>query len=254
MQNTQLEADNVREIDIMRLLRMLWKRVWIIMAVAALAGLIGFITSAFIIKPTYRTQFTAYISNRDLSDGNIVTSSSDLTASKGLMYVYQEIVVSHTVLTQAAAQCNLFDQGYSLSSNMVSARVAENAPILTVYVETTNPELSKQLADAIAEISPAHVSKIVAGSTMTLIDAPYTPTAPSSPSVPKYTLFGIILGAMLAVAVLVALDLILDHVVERDDMESRYHIPVVARIPDVEQAQKNDFRYYGQTKERGADR
>lgn len=253
MQDSKLEAGNAREVDVMRLLRMLWRRAWIIVAAAVLAGVIAYVVSAFMIQPTYRTQFTAYINNKELTEDNFTTSSSDLNASRGLMYVYQEIVVSRTVLIQAAMGCDLYDQGYSLVSGMVKAEVAENAPILTVYVETEDPELSKRLADAVAEIAPQQVARVVAGSTMTLIDAPYTPTGTYSPDVGAYTLYGAILGLALAVLGLVVLDLIYDHVLEGDDLEGRYHIPVIGRIPDVQMAQKNDYKY-GQTKERGADR
>lgn len=250
MQENRTETERAREIDIMRLARMLWKRVWIIVAVAVLAGAMSWVYSSLFVEPTYRTKFTAYIANRELDVENTNTSTSDLNASRGLMYVYQEIVVSRSVLIQAAMDCGLYDQGYSLISTMVKAYVSDSAPILTVYVETKDPQLSKQLADAVAQVAPTQVAQVVAGSTMTLIDEPYTPTSPHSPNIASNTFYGFAIGMLLAIAVLIVMDLIYDHVVEGDDLEGRYHIPVVGRIPDITLAQKNDYKY-GQNKERG---
>lgn len=251
MQENRTESGQTREIDVMRLVRMLWKRVWIIVAAAVFVGVLAWGYSSLFVEPTYRTQFTAYIANRELSVENTNTSTSDLNASRGLMYVYQEIVVSRAVLIQAATECGLYDQGYSLLSNMVKANVSDSAPILTVYVETKDPQLSKQLADAVAQVAPEQVAQVVAGSTMTLIDAPYTPTSPYSPNIARNTFYGFVIGMLLAIIVLIIMDLIYDHVLEGDDLEGRYHIPVVGRIPDVTLAQKNDFKY-GQNKERGS--
>lgn len=251
MSENKIEQGQTREIDIMRLVRMLWKRVWVIVAVAVLGGMLSWGYSSLFVEPTYRTKFTAYIANRELSVENTNTSTSDLNASRGLMYVYQEIVVSRAVLIQAAMECDLYDQGYSLLSNMVKAYVSDVAPILTVYVETTNPQMSKQLADAVAQVAPEQVAQVVAGSTMTLIDAPYTPTSPYSPNILRNTIYGFMIGMLLAIIVLIVIDLIYDHVLEGDDLEGRYYIPVVGRIPDITLAQKNDFKY-GQNKERGS--
>lgn len=253
MQDMKPVETQIREVDVFRLIRMLWKRIWIVVAAALLFGMIACFVSSVLIEPTYRTAFTAYINNRQITEETVNTSTSDLSASKGLMYVYREIVVSRTVLIQAAIQSGLYDQGYTLLSDMVRAYVSEDAPILTVYVETKDPELSKKLADAVAQIAPQQVAQVVAGSTMTLIDEPYTPTVPYSPNVWSNTIQGAIIGLILSALALVIWDLIYDHVLDGDDLEGRYHIPVVGRIPDLQLAQKNDVKY-GQSKERGGKR
>lgn len=253
MQDIKPVENQVREVDVIRLIRMLWKRAWIIVATALLFGMIAYFVTSVMIEPTYRTKFTAYINNKQITEESVNTSTSDLNASKGLMYVYQEIVVSRTVLIQAAIQCELYDQGYTLVSDMVKAYVSEDAPILTVYVETKDPQLSKRLADAVAQIAPQQVAQVVAGSTMTLIDEPYTPTAPYSPNARSNAWYGTVIGLVLSVLFLIIWDLVYDHVLDGDDLEGRYHIPVVGRIPDLLLAQKNDVKY-GQNKERSGKR
>ena len=248
MKETMSFETQVREVDIIRILRMLWKRAWVIVLAAALFFAATYAYNSLFVTPTYRAKFTAYINNKQITEETLNTSTSDLSASKGLMYVYKEIVVSRTVLIEAAMKCELQNQGYNLVSTMVKAEVSENAPILTVFVETTDPDLSKRLADAVAEVAPEQVSKVVAGSTMTLIDEPYTPVSPYAPRTLNNAIYGAIFGVFLSVLLLILWDIIYDRVMEEDDLESRYKVPVVGRIPDVILAQKNDSKY-AQSKE-----
>ena len=248
MEMNKTEQSSAREVDVVRLLRMLWKRVWVIILAMAIFGSCAWAYSSFMVDPTYRTSFSAYINNKEISAEDIPnysTTTSDLNASRGLMYVYQEIVESRAVLQQASQL-----SGISLGTVSVSAHVSESAPILRVYVVSKNPADSRAMADAIAQVAPAQVAEVVKGSTMTLIDTPLTPRAPFAPNIFRSVLYGILLGMLASVIALVIIDVVYDHVLENDDMESRYHIPVVGRIPDFHLALRNDVRY-GQTKERG---
>ena len=250
MQNIKNEQATAREIDVLRLLRMLWKKVWIIVGVMGIFAILSWAYSSLMIQPMYRTSFSAYINNREITDEttNNSTTTSDLNASRGLMYVYEDIVASRTVLQKAAAKC-----GFRISSSMVSVVTAESAPILTVYVTTNDPVHSQQLAEAIADVAPDQVAEVVKGSTMTLIDPPFTPSRPYSPNIMRNVIYSMILGLLTAVVALVIIDVVYDNVLEGDDLENRYHIPVVGRIPDYQIAQRNDSRY-GQPKERGVRR
>ena len=253
MHDIKIEQVGVREVDIQRLLRLLWKRLWVIILATVIGGMLTAMYTVVFINPTYRTSFKAYINNKQITEETVSTSTSDLSASKGLMHVYREIVMSRSVITEAAKISGLYDRGYKLYSNMVKAYVSDDAPILTVYVETEDPELSQKFAEAIAEIAPQQVSQVVAGSTMKLIDVPTTPKSPYSPNVFSNTVYGALISMVLAVIALIAIDMIYDKVLEEDDFEGRYHLPVVGRIPDLQLAQRNDTRY-GNGKERGGRR
>lgn len=249
MQDNRTEQSAVWEVDVLRLLRLLWKKIWVILAVAVVFGIVAGIYSSVFITPTYRTGFSAYISNKELTSESVSTSSSDLSTSRGLMYVYKEIIVSRAVLTQAAVESGFYD----LVPSMVTVDGADSTPIMRVYVVTEDPEMSQRLAEAIARIAPEQVAKVVAGSTMTLIDEPYTPRNPYSPNVKRNAVYSALIGALLAVIVLIVIDLVYDKVLEEDDFEARYNLPMIGRIPDLHYAQKSDAKY-GQSKERGGRR
>lgn len=243
MQDVNYTNSEGRSIDLQRLLAVLWKGIGVILAVSLLFGVAAYLYSSLFIKPTYRSSFSAYINNKTFFEESATTSSSDLSASKGLMYVYQEVVSSRTVLVEAAKESGLYEKGYTLTSDMVTVAVSEKAPVLKVSVKTPDRALSKKFAEAIARIAPEHVDKVVPGSTMSLIDQPITPSHPYSPNVWNNTMTGALIGMFLAALTLVVIDIFHDYVHSSDDLEDRYQIPVIGHIPDVFAAQKTDDKY-----------
>lgn len=248
MQQNMTKIENEKEIDIAHLGRIFLKRIWLILAVAVVFSAAFFIYSKVFIKPTYRSYFTAYVNNK-IADTGVNTSTSDLTASMGLVYVYEDIMTSRSVLTQAAKECGT---SFGQISRCVTASVSETAPVVTIMVETTNRKLSYKLAQKIAEIAPIKVAEVVDGSSMRIIDEPLPPGGKASPNSRRSATTGFLLGFILSTLLLVFMDLVYDTVQSGEDMERRYGVPVIGHIPDAIQAEKSDERYgYKQT---GGDR
>lgn len=240
MQQWNNKPDTEREIDLARLGRVLIKRAWLIVAVALLFGVAAFVYSSAFIAPTYRSYFTAYVNNRMNTDTGVNTSTSDLTASMGLVYVYQSIMTSRSVLAPAAEACGV---SYSKIAGSVTAQVSETAPVVMVIVETESPKLSLQLAQKIAELAPSKVAEVVDGSSMRIIDEPIAPKGKASPNNMKNAFMGALAGLILAALACLAVDLVYDHVQNTEDIERRYNVPVIGHIPDMHQAEKKGDRY-----------
>lgn len=249
MQQWNNKPDTEREIDLARLGRVLIKRAWLIVAAALLCGVFTFAYSAAFIPPTYRSYFTAYVNNRMNTDTGANTSTSDLTASMGLVYVYQDIMTSRSVLAPAAEACGV---SYGQIAGSVKAGVSDTAPVVTVVVETENPKLSLQLAQKIAELAPAKVAEVVDGSSMRIIDEPIAPGGKASPNNAKNGLLGALFGLIFAALACVVVDLVYDHVQNTEDIERRYNVPVIGHIPDMLHAGKSADRY--SYRKAGADR
>ena len=231
-----------REIDLGHLTGVFLKRFWAILFVAILVAGGFFVHAKVFVKPTYRSYFTAYVNNRNTNTA-ANTSSGDMTASMGLVYVYQDIITSRSVLERAAKSCGTT---YSQISGCVTASVSETAPVVTVIVETESERLSQQLAEKIAEYAPDKVAEVVDGSSMRVIDHPVAPKGKASPNVSRRTSTGFLIGFVLATILFVFRDLIYDTVQSGDDLERRYSVPVIGNIPDAYQAERAGEHYgYG---------
>ena len=100
-----------RTVDLRRVFSVILKRAWIIVTVAVISGLAAFFYTSWFVTPTYRASFSAYVNNRMVSEGEIKTSSSDMSASMDLMYVYQDIITSRSVLMEAVRRCDSTEFG-----------------------------------------------------------------------------------------------------------------------------------------------
>ena len=231
--------ENNKEIDLTQMWHIFLKYIWAILAIAIITGLCAFGYSKMFVKPTYISYFTAYVNNK-IADTGVNTSTSDLSASMGLVYVYEDIMTSRSVLMQAADACGT---NYSKVAGSVRASVSETAPVVTVIVETTDKKLSLKLAKAIAEIAPIKVAEVVDGSSMRIIDEPLAPKSPASPNHTKKFVNGFLVGFALAALVLVLRDMIYDTVQSGEDVERRYGVPAIGHIPDFFQAERQSEHY-----------
>ena len=222
-----------------------------------------FVTDTFV-TPTYRSGFTAYVNNRSgvTASGTEATGSkklttSDITASQSLVKTYSKIILSRSVLTEAASKANL-NYTPSQLSKMVSTNTEDETEVIGVYVTAEDPKVAAQLASAIADVAPQMISQIIEGSSMQIIDEPLVPTSIYSPNYSKNTAVGFLIGAVIAVAIIVIKELkekrgiimyqtlwnsINKHVKNEEDLEDKFAIPVVGVIPDVNSAVKQSSKY-----------
>ncbi len=245
MQKPQTNNQSEVTIDVSSIARTLWKRAWILCLAMVLCFAVTYLYSATMITPTYRSGFTTYVNNRITSSTTVgSTTVNDLSASMGLAYVYQEVIISRSVLTEAAQMCGE-DMRDGTATATVTAEVSENAPIISVYVEATDPALAVRYAEAIAEVAPEHVNRVVEGSSMKIVDPPLLPNGKYSPNNFRNGILGALVGLVLAAAVLIVLELVHDEVQSAEDLERRYQITVLGSIPDMAAAEKDDGNHYG---------
>lgn len=230
-----------RSVDIMRLLRVLAKRAWVILLIAVVCAILVFGYAKIFITPTYRSSFTAYVNNRITgTEGQSNMTSSDISASRSLTYLYQEIILSRSVLMDAMAECGS-QVSYSTLAKNVTTSVATNAAIITVYVSAETPEEAMQLATAIATVAPEHVARVVDGSSMRIVDYPVKPGAPYAPNSWRYAFMGFLAALLVGCVIVVLFDVIVDKVASAAEIEDRYGIAVVGIIPDMQQADKYQY-------------
>ena len=87
-------------IDVVHIVKSLWRRVWLITLCGLLAAAIGFSISAFAIAPTYVSYVKLYVNNSSISLGNtnFSISASELTAAQSLVRTYGDILDSRSTL------------------------------------------------------------------------------------------------------------------------------------------------------------
>ncbi|MBR4393085.1 MAG: hypothetical protein IKT07_03580, partial [Oscillospiraceae bacterium] len=93
----QKQQNGEVELDLLKLVQLLIKKLPFIAAITILCGAIVLGATYFFVTPMYTASTTWYVNNSTSSDSSSITSS-DLTASAKLVDTYKAIITSRTVL------------------------------------------------------------------------------------------------------------------------------------------------------------
>lgn len=230
------------EFDLRKLALTLIKRAWIIVLCAVVVGASALVYTVNFVTPKYQSSVTIYVNNNSSMEGNHI-SSADLAVALRLVSTYVNIIQSNTVLEKVIAETGL-NASTDQIRGMISAEVVGETEMFRVTVTTPNPQMSADLANAIARVAPAEISEIIEGSSAKIIDYARVPNGRSSPDYTTNTIVGAMVGALLAIAV-IALQIMLDvRVSSEDDLQKIYEVPVLGVIPNLfDEKQENRKKF-----------
>lgn len=231
------------EIDLMRLAKLLWHKLWLILLVAILCAGLAFCYSRFLITPQYSSTVMLYVNSSSLSIGDVGVSlsSSEITASRSLVATYIVILQNRTTMEQIIEKTGV-SYSYRQLLGMISAKAVNNTEVFAVTVTSADAEEAALIANAIAEVLPLRVSEVIDGTSMRLVDGAEINYNKVSPSNTKYTAIGLVIGLVLACGVIVLRDL-LDSTLRDDDyLFESLDIPILTKIPDL--CAKDSGKYY----------
>ena len=232
-------------IDLMRLIKVLWSKVWLIAICAFITAAIGFSIAAFAIQPTYSSTIKLYVNNNSLSLGgaSLSLSSGDISASRSLVVTYGEILDNRTTLEEVIEKTES-PYTYKELSKMLKYGSLNNTEVMYVTVTTTDPYEASEIANCISEVLPERISGIIKGATMIVVDSAVPVLQKVEPSVSKYTAIGFMLGFVICCAVIVVLDLLDDTIHDEEYVLTTYEYPILARIPDLLNRNSQKYGYY----------
>lgn len=121
------------EIDVLSLIKTVWKRKFIILLIALVAAVLALGYSLFIAKPSYQSTTRIYVVNRQQTDNNTLTNQ-DLQAGSYLVKDYKEIILSQDVLSTVISELKLPGTTAELSKS-VSVSVPTDTRIVSITVK-----------------------------------------------------------------------------------------------------------------------
>ncbi len=247
-------------IDIVHLLRSLWKRAWLIVIVGFVGAAIGFSIAKFAIAPTYSSSIMLYINNSSISLGNtsFSISSSEITAAQSLVKTYGEILNNRTTLQRVGEKLSL-PYSYKELSDMIKSSTANDTEIMKVTVTSKDPYHARDIANCIAEVLPERIAEIIDGASMEVVDSAVVNLDKVNPSISKYTAIGMMIGVLLICAVLIILAIMDDTIHDEDYVLQTYDYPILAKIPGLvatggKQYGGKHYGYYSYYKSRSTDK
>ena len=220
------------EIDVFQLVKVLWKRKFLIVLTAIIAGLAAFAYSSFVIKPQYTSTTRIYVVNRNQADKPGLTNQ-DLQAGAYLVKDYREIILSQDVLEKVVADQKLTMDAKTLGRK-VSVTVPAETRIVSISVRDGNPEEASRIANALREVAAQKIISVTRVSDVTTLEEARPATSPSSPNIRRNTMIATIAGVGFVTIVVLLVELLDDRVKRPEDIEEVMHISLLGVIPNLE--------------------
>ena len=225
------EKDKI-EIDVLQMLKVLWKRKLIIALVAIITGGIAFGYSSFVVKPEYTSTTRIYVVNRNQTDKPGLTNQ-DLQAGSYLVKDYREIILSQDVLEKVVADQKLRMDAKALGRK-VQVTVPADTRIVSISVRDGVPEEASRIANALREVAAEKIIAVTRVSDVTTVEEARPALSPSSPNIRRNTILGVGAGAGLVFFVVLLVELLDDRVKRPEDIEEVMHISLLGVIPNLE--------------------
>ena len=244
MTNNLQNKQDVQEIDLLKLLKVLLGKIWIIIAAAFVGGIVFFLFTLFFITPKYQSSALLYVNNNSLDIGStkLNISSGDISASSSLIDTYCVILKSRTTLEQAIKEAHL-QLSYEQLALKVSGSAEGKTPVFKITVTDTDPEMA------------ANISGIVEGSSVRVIDYAVVARKASSPSYTKNTAIGMLLGFVVAAGIIILFSLMDTTVREEEFLLENYpNIPVLSNIPNLFEDSNGGYYGYGSSYARASEK
>ena len=225
------EQDRI-EIDVVQMLKVLWKRKLIIALAAIISGAIAFGYSSFVIKPEFTSTTRIYVVNRNQGDKPGLTNQ-DLQAGSYLVKDYREIILSQDVLEKVVA-----DQKLNIDAKTLAKKVQVTVPadtrIVSISVRDGLPEEASRIANALREVASQKIIAVTRVSDVTTLEEARPAQSPSSPNIRRNTILGFGAGAGLVIVVVLIIELLDDRVKRPEDIEEVMHLSLLGVIPNLD--------------------
>lgn len=219
------ESDEI-EIDLKELFFEVVAEWKMILVSTVLVGLIMFLISNFIITPQYQSTAKLYVFTKSTS----LTSLADLQMGSNLTSDYMVVLGGRPIMDQVIENLDL-DMNYAELGGMISFTNPSNSRILEITATHPEPNVAKAICDEVADVAAKFIADKMDQDPPSVIQYGYVAEGPVSPNVVQNTLLGAVIGAFLAIAIVVLTFLLNDTIMTPDDMERKVGLNVLASLP-----------------------
>ena len=237
--------ENMKEINLAEIVAALVRKIWLIVLCAVIGGALTYGYTVRFITPLYKSRITVYVNNNikreDKTEVNI--SATDLATSQRLVATYINILKSDFVLNEVAD--NLGNISASSIRSIMTAAALEETEVFEVVITHQSPDIAAEIANEIAEVAPGKIAQIVEGSSTKIIDRAIVAKTPSSPNRTTNTIYGLIIGAVISIIVIVLQTLLDVRIKSEEDLALISNAPVLGLIPDLAMESRDRYGYSG---------
>lgn len=233
------EQNDAVEIDLVRLIQIMWKNFlklwWLVLALVLAGAAVFTLYQRVYNEPLYACEATFTVGTGDESSGSYsfyYDSTAADQMSKTFPYILESSFFQNTLLEQL---------GTDMLNGTITAETIENSNVVTMRVESPSAEDARVILDTAIAIYPDTARFVLGDIQFNMLDEPSTPTEPfNQMGVKRSMAFGALGGLVLSVCILGVLALFRQTARNQDEMKGITSLRCLAAVPMVRlKARKN---------------
>lgn len=221
----QFENQDEIQIDLLDLARTIVRKWWVIVLCLVIgAGTMGIYTKTML-TPMYSASSSIYVLG---TTTNI--SGYNLSLSNQLTSDFTILAKSRPVVERVIEDLKL-DTTYEGLVGSITVENPGETTIMKTTVTNSDPELARDISNAMSDAIRKRIAEVMDIEQPNVVEEAVTPKSPISPNVQKNVSFGALVGAALAVGILVLLYIMDDTIKNADDVKKHLGIDTLAAFP-----------------------
>lgn len=177
------------------------------------------------VTPQYTATSMIYILGRTTS----ISSVAELQLSSALTADFTIMAKSRAVINGVIKEMDL-NMTYDQLKNSVNITNPSDSHILQIEVTNPDPKLAKDISNTMANAVAENIASVMATDKPSIAEKAVTPGAPSSPNLMKNIAMGGIVGAALAVGLIVLGYMMDDTIKTEEDVRKYLQINTLASV------------------------
>lgn len=220
----RIEKQEEMEIDLREVLYLIRQKLWIIIVCAVVGGAAMWLYTTNYVVPQYAATSKMYIfSETQLTSMNVSLSSS-------LTVDFIEVAKSRPVMEEVIEELDLNMSSSELLS-CISVSNPEDSHLLIITATTTDPVLSKDIANSMSGAVSKRVAEIMAADEPNIMEEAIVPGKPVDSGLKRNVMMGTLAGAAFVILAILLLYILDDTVKDEEDIEKYLGIKALAAFP-----------------------
>ncbi len=229
MENKEMmQTEEEIEINLGELFQLLKQNIKMIV-ISILIGIIVLgIMTVFFINKKYESTSKLFL-KPDVTEG--ITDYTQINSNNLMVNNYIEMLKGNNIQSQAADELNMETSEVNAALTISNQT---NTQIISITATTTDPELSKQIVDAVVKVFRKEVKETLNVNNIAVVDQAEVATAPVSPNLKMNLIIGALLGGFISVGYLFIKFMLDTHIHNKEEAEKYLGIPMLGSIPYFE--------------------
>ena len=221
--------ENYEDIDIKRILEIIFSKKLLIVLILLFSILFGYIYSYYYKKPEYKSSVTILLV-ADENKTNKELTQTDLNINNGLISTYSSIAKSTNVVQKTIENLELNMSASSLQKK-IDAKQIDSTQFLKISVTNANPELAKNIANELANVFTQQIKEIYNLQNISIVDEAEVESTPCNVNHMKDIIMFAFAGLFLAMVSVVAIFMFDDTIKSEEDIEKNVKLKAIGTLP-----------------------